>query len=85
VEKTGTYLHCFLIPPCALAHIDHVDMAAPSVFQFFIGLSIQDMFTALTTLLVDIHPDASSTAQAASNLVRAKLAAVDLAILDPVI
>ncbi|KAI0865947.1 major facilitator superfamily domain-containing protein [Xylaria cubensis] len=60
----------------------HVNIAAPLVFQFFIGLSIQGVFTALSTLLVDIHPDASSTAQAASNLIRAELAAGGLALLD---
>ncbi|KAI0452281.1 major facilitator superfamily domain-containing protein [Xylaria acuta] len=59
-----------------------VNIAAPLVFQFFIGLSIQGIFTALSTLLVDIHPDASSTAQAASNLIRAELAAGGLALLD---
>ncbi|KAI1735052.1 major facilitator superfamily domain-containing protein [Xylaria scruposa] len=50
----------------------HVNIAAPLVFQFFIGLSIQGVFTALSTLLVD----------AASNLVRAELAAGGLALLD---
>ncbi|KAI8952519.1 major facilitator superfamily domain-containing protein [Xylaria longipes] len=59
-----------------------VNIAAPLVFQFFIGLTIQGVFTALSTLLVDIHPDASSTAQAASNLIRAELAAAGLALLD---
>jgi hypothetical protein len=43
---------------------------------------MQGVFTALSTLLVDIHPNASSTAQAASNLVRAELAAGGLALLD---
>ncbi|KAI0444623.1 major facilitator superfamily domain-containing protein [Xylaria telfairii] len=59
-----------------------VNIAAPLVFQFFIGLSIQGVFTALSTLLVDTHPDVSSTAQAASNLIRAELAAGGLALLD---
>ncbi|TGJ81277.1 hypothetical protein E0Z10_g7486 [Xylaria hypoxylon] len=59
-----------------------VNIAAPLVFQFLIGLSIQGVFTALSTLLVDIHPDASSTAQAASNFIRAELAAGGLALLD---
>ncbi|KAI8633636.1 major facilitator superfamily domain-containing protein [Xylariaceae sp. FL1651] len=60
----------------------HVNITAALVFQFFIGLSMQCVFTALSTLLVDIHPDASSTAQAASNFIRAELAAAGLAILD---
>ncbi|KAI0205356.1 major facilitator superfamily domain-containing protein [Astrocystis sublimbata] len=50
-----------------------VSIAAPLVFQFFIGLSIQGVFTALSTLL------------AASNLVRAELAAGGLALLDVVL
>jgi len=60
-------------------------MAVPLVIQFFIGLSIQGVFTALSTLLVDIHPNASTTAQAASNLVRAELAAGGLAVLDVIL
>ncbi|KAI1169184.1 major facilitator superfamily domain-containing protein [Nemania serpens] len=62
-----------------------VHITAPLVFQFFIGLTIQGVFTALSTLLVDIHPNASSTAQAASNFVRAELAAAGLALLDPIL
>lgn len=59
-----------------------VPMAAPLVLQFFIGLTIQAVFTALNTLLVDIHPDCPATAQAACNLVRCELAAACLAALD---
>ena len=57
-------------------------MAVPLVLQFFIGLTMQGVFTALTILLVDTHPDCPSTAQAASNLVRCELAAGGLAVLD---
>ena len=57
-------------------------MAVPLVLQFFIGLTMQGVFTALTILLVDVHPDCPSTAQAASNLVRCELAAGGLAVLD---
>ncbi|RYC58757.1 hypothetical protein CHU98_g7451 [Xylaria longipes] len=61
-----------------------VDIAALLVYkiQFFIGLSIQRVLTALSMLLVDIHPDALSTAQSASNLIQAELAAGGLALLD---
>lgn len=59
-----------------------VSMAAPLVLQFFIGLTIQMVFTALNTLLVDIHPECPATAQAACNLVRCELAAACLAALD---
>ena len=59
-----------------------VHMAVPLVFQFFIGLTIQMVFTALNTLLVDTHPDCPSTAQAACNFVRCEMAAAFLAALD---
>jgi hypothetical protein len=59
-----------------------VSMVAPLVLQFFIGLTIQMVFTALNTLLVDVHPDCPSTAQAACNFVRCELAAACLAALD---
>lgn len=57
-------------------------MSVPLVLQFFIGLSMQGIFTALSTLLVDIHPSCPSTAQAASNFVRCEMAAGGLALLD---
>lgn len=62
-----------------------VHMAAPLVLQFFIGLTIQVPFTALNTLLVDLHPDCPSTAQAACNFVRCEMAAALLAALDALI
>lgn len=57
-------------------------MAGPLVTQFFIGLTLQSLFTALNTLLVDIHPDCPSTTQAACNLFRCETAAGFLAALD---
>jgi len=60
----------------------HTSLAAPLVLQFAIGLTIQPVFTALNTLLVDIHPDSPSTAQAACNFVRCEMAAACLAGLD---
>lgn len=59
-----------------------VVMAGPLVTQFFIGLTIQTMFTALSTLLVDVNQECPSTAQAACNLVRCEMAAGYLAALD---
>lgn len=61
---------------------EHVSMAGPLVTQFFIGLTLQTMFTALSTLLVDVHQDCPSTAQAACNLFRCEIAAGYLAALD---
>ena len=57
-------------------------MAAPLVMQFLIGLTIQTLQTTLNTLLVDIHNDCPSTAQAACNFVRCGLSAAFLAALD---
>lgn len=57
-------------------------MAAPLVLQFFIGLTMQVVFTSTSTLLVDLHPECPSTAQAASNLVRCEMSAGMLALLD---
>ncbi|KAK8872740.1 nacht and wd domain protein [Apiospora arundinis] len=51
---------------------------------FFIagyGWSLQQR-TGLSTLLVDIHPEASATAQAANNFIRCEMAAAGLALLD---
>ncbi|KAI0376959.1 MFS general substrate transporter [Hypomontagnella monticulosa] len=59
-----------------------VHMAVPLVLQFLIGFTMQPLFTSLNTLLVDFHPDQSSSAQAANNLVRCELAAAGLAVLD---
>lgn len=60
-------------------------MAVPLLLQFFIGLTIQGAFKTLSTLLVDIHPAAPSTAQATNNLVRCELAAGTLALLDVIL
>lgn len=62
-----------------------VVMAGPLVTQFFIGATIQTMFTALSTLLVDVNQECPSTAQAACNLVRCEMAAGYLAALDPLL
>lgn len=61
---------------------ERVSMAGPLATQFFIGLTLQTMFTALSTLLVDVHQDCPSTAQAACNLFRCEVAAGYLAALD---
>ncbi|KAL1862501.1 hypothetical protein VTK73DRAFT_6877 [Phialemonium thermophilum] len=63
----------------------HVTVAGPLVAQFFMGLTIQTLFTALNTLLVDVHQDCPSTAQAACNFVRCEAAAAWLAGLDPLL
>lgn len=57
-------------------------MAVPLSMQSLIGLTMQGVFTTMSTLLVDTHPHRPSSAQAASNLVRCETAAAGLAILD---
>ncbi|KAI0132552.1 major facilitator superfamily domain-containing protein [Xylariales sp. AK1849] len=57
-------------------------IAVPLILQFFIGLTEQGLFTGLSTILVDTHPEAPSTAQAASNFIRCEVAAGGLAALD---
>lgn len=61
---------------------ERVSMAGPLVTQFFVGLTLQTMFTAINTLLVDVHQACPSTAQAAANLFRCEMAAGFLAALD---
>ncbi|KAI0107920.1 MFS general substrate transporter [Hypoxylon sp. NC0597] len=60
-------------------------MALPLVLQFLIGFTMQPLFTSLNTLLVDLHPERSSSVQAANNLVRCELGAAGLAVLDPML
>ncbi|KAJ0104407.1 hypothetical protein J7T55_010871 [Diaporthe amygdali] len=62
-----------------------VSMVGPLVTQFFIGLTLQTMFTALSTLLVDVNQEYPSTAQAGCNLIRCEMAAGYLAALDPLL
>ncbi|OTA58874.1 MFS general substrate transporter [Hypoxylon sp. EC38] len=67
-------------------------IALPLALQFLIGFTMQPLFTAsdlsfcsLNTLLVDFHPERSSSVQAANNLVRCELGAAGLAVLDPML
>ncbi|KAK3291457.1 major facilitator superfamily domain-containing protein [Chaetomium fimeti] len=78
-------LSAFLVMGYGWALQARVSMAVPLVLQFFIGLTIQGIFTALNTLLVDLHQDCPSTAQAACNFVRCEMAAACLAALDALI
>ena len=78
-------LSAFLVMGYGWTLQTRVSMAVPLTLQFFIGLTIRGVFTALNTLLVDLHPDCPSTAQAACNLVRCEMAAACLAALDALI
>jgi len=60
-------------------------LALPLSLQFVIGGGLQCCFTTLNTLLLDLHPQNPSTAQAACNLVRCGLAAAGIALTNVLI
>jgi hypothetical protein len=60
-------------------------MSIPLILQFFIGLTIQGVFTSLSTLLVDTHPKSPSAALAGANFGKCEIAAGGLAFLDVLI
>ncbi|KAK7949339.1 major facilitator superfamily transporter, partial [Apiospora aurea] len=62
-----------------------IHMAAPLVFLFLAGFSIQTCFNINNTLVVDINQEAPATAQASFNLVRCVLSAVFVGILQEMI
>ncbi|KAF4632144.1 hypothetical protein G7Y89_g5980 [Cudoniella acicularis] len=49
---------------------ENVNLAAPLILQFLIGLTVNGAFNVLSTLVVDLYPQSPSTATAANNLVR---------------
>ena len=60
-------------------------IAVPPILQFFVGLTIQGVFTSLSTLLVDLNPKSSSAALAGMNSGKCEVAAGGLAFLDVLI
>lgn len=50
-------------------------LAVPLVFLFIIGTSISASWSALNTLVTDLHPDQASTAASANNLFRCSIGA----------
>ncbi|KIW61184.1 hypothetical protein PV05_01340 [Exophiala xenobiotica] len=60
-------------------------ISIPLVFQFIAGVSIQTCFNIYNTLLVDINHRKPAAAQASNNLVRCTLAALMVALLQPMI
>jgi multidrug resistance protein len=60
-------------------------VAVPLVLVFMIGMLIPTSFSALNTLIVDLHPTAPATATAANNLVRCLVGAAATAIIEFVI
>ncbi|KAH7411043.1 major facilitator superfamily domain-containing protein [Cadophora sp. MPI-SDFR-AT-0126] len=59
-----------------------VNLAAPLILQFFMGLCINGSFNILSTLIVDLYPQSPSTATAANNLVRCFVGAGGTAIIN---
>lgn len=57
-------------------------VAVPLVMLFIIGMTVPTSFNALTTLIVDIFPEAPATAAAANNLVRCLFGAIATSVID---
>ena len=60
-------------------------VAVPLVLVFLIGMLITTSFNVLSTLIVDLHPEAPATATAANNLVRCLLGAAATAAIEHMI
>ena len=63
----------------------HSHMSIPLILQFVQGLLGASVYTTSNTLLVDILPEAPSTAAAAASIVRCALAALATATIQPLI
>ncbi|KAF4513444.1 hypothetical protein G6O67_000714 [Ophiocordyceps sinensis] len=59
-----------------------LNVAAPLVLSFIIGMLVPTSFSVLNTLIVDLNPHAPATAAAANNLVRCSFGAVATAVID---
>ncbi|KAL2262074.1 hypothetical protein VTK26DRAFT_2536 [Humicola hyalothermophila] len=57
-------------------------LAGPLVLLFVVGLCVTGSFSILTTLLVDLYPEAPATAVAANNLVRCLFGAAGTAFIE---
>ncbi|KAL2133122.1 hypothetical protein VTI74DRAFT_2854 [Chaetomium olivicolor] len=57
-------------------------IAGPLVLLFVVGLCVTGSFSILSTLLVDLYPDAPATAVAANNLVRCLFGAAGAAFIE---
>lgn len=60
----------------------NVNLAAPLILQFLIGLTVNGSFNILSTLVVDLYPQSPSTATAANNLVRCLVGAAGTGIIS---
>ncbi|KAH8681706.1 chloramphenicol resistance protein [Xylariales sp. PMI_506] len=60
-------------------------VAVPLVLSFLIGLCVTGSFQVISTLIVDLYPEAPATATAANNLVRCLFGAVATAVIDDMI
>lgn len=62
-----------------------VHPAVPLVMQAYLGCKCTVLLQVYSALIVDVFPDATGTAAAANNITRCALAAVGVAVLDPLI
>lgn len=60
-------------------------MAGPLVLQFIVGFSAAAVSTCLSSLLVDLYPEATATVTASSNLARCLVGAGATAAINPMV
>jgi MFS family permease len=67
-----------------IMHVVH-HLAGPLILLFFLAFSISGVFSSLSTLMVDLYPEAPGTATAANNLVRCWIGAAAVAGVGPLL
>ena len=78
-------LMTFVVVGYGWALNQHSHISIPLILQFIQGLLGASVYTSSNTLLVDILPEAPSTAAAAASIVRCALAALATATVQPLI
>jgi MFS family permease len=63
----------------------NVHIAAPTIILFFLGLCLTGSFNTVSTLLIDLYPDAAATATASNNITRCLLGAGATAVIQPML
>ncbi|KAL1968564.1 hypothetical protein VTN77DRAFT_1774 [Rasamsonia byssochlamydoides] len=75
---------CFVIAfGWCLNYVVHI--AAPTIILFFLGLCLTGSFNTVSTLLIDLYPNAAATATASNNITRCLLGAGATAIIEPML
>lgn len=62
-----------------------VHLAAPTTILFFMGLCMTGSFNTVSTLLIDLYPNAAATATASNNITRCLLGAGATAVIEPML